>query len=44
MLLWLCAWYGREFFRKQLQELTVHHQDRNHNNNPPQGSNWELSG
>jgi len=22
--------------------LTVHHKDRNHDNNPPDGSNWEL--
>ncbi|HKI60650.1 MAG TPA: YajD family HNH nuclease, partial [Mariprofundaceae bacterium] len=22
--------------------LTVHHKDHNHDNNPPDGSNWEL--
>jgi len=22
--------------------LTVHHRDHNHDNNPPDGSNWEL--
>ena len=25
-----------------LQMLTVHHRDHNHDNNPPDGSNWEL--
>ena len=25
-----------------MRELTVHHKDHNHNNNPPDGSNWEL--
>jgi hypothetical protein len=25
-----------------LRELTVHHRDHNHDNNPPDGSNWEL--
>ena len=42
ILPWLCAWCGREFASKKLHELTVHHKDRNHNNNPPDGSNWEL--
>lgn len=42
ILPWLCAWCGREFSGKKLHELTVHHKDRNHNNNPPDGSNWEL--
>lgn len=42
ILPWLCAWCGREFTSKKLHELTVHHKDRNHNNNPPDGSNWEL--
>ena len=27
---------------KNLRELTVHHRDHNHDNNPPDGSNWEL--
>ena len=27
---------------KKLKELTVHHKDHDHNNNPPDGSNWEL--
>jgi 5-methylcytosine-specific restriction endonuclease McrA len=42
ILPWICAWCGREFASKKLHELTVHHKDRNHNNNPPDGSNWEL--
>jgi len=39
---WICARCGREFTGKRLRELTVHHKDHNHNNNPPDGSNWEL--
>ena len=39
---WVCALCGREFSGKKLRELTVHHKDHNHNNNPPDGSNWEL--
>jgi 5-methylcytosine-specific restriction endonuclease McrA len=42
ILPWICAWCGREFTSKKLHELTVHHKDRNHNNNPSDGSNWEL--
>ena len=38
----LCARCGREFSGKKLRELTVHHKDHNHDNNPPDGSNWEL--
>jgi len=38
---WLCARCGREFTRANLHELTVHHKDHNHDNNPPDGSNWE---
>ena len=38
----LCARCGREFEGKRLRELTVHHKDHNHDNNPPDGSNWEL--
>jgi 5-methylcytosine-specific restriction endonuclease McrA len=38
----VCAHCGREFGGKQLRELTVHHKDHNHDNNPPDGSNWEL--
>lgn len=38
----VCASCGREFAGKRLKELTVHHKDHNHDNNPPDGSNWEL--
>ncbi len=38
----VCASCGREFSGKRLKELTVHHRDHNHDNNPPDGSNWEL--
>ncbi len=39
---WICARCGREFTPKNLRELTVHHKDHNHDNNPPDGRNWEL--
>lgn len=39
---WICGRCGREFSGKQLNQLTVHHRDHNHENNPPDGSNWEL--
>ena len=39
---WLCARCGREFGGKGLRELTVHHKDHDHDNNPLDGSNWEL--
>ena len=42
ILPWICARCGREFSGKSLRELTVHHKDHNHDNNPPDGSNWEL--
>ena len=42
MFPWICARCGREFTGKKLRELTVHHKDHNHDNNPPDGSNWEL--
>ena len=38
----VCARCGREFEGRRLRELTVHHKDHNHDNNPPDGSNWEL--
>ena len=37
----VCAKCGREFGQSDLNLLTVHHKDGNHNNNPPDGSNWE---
>ncbi len=39
---WICGRCGREFSGVRLRELTVHHKDHNHDNNPPDGSNWEL--
>lgn len=38
---WVCARCGREFTARNLHLLTVHHKDHNHDNNPPDGSNWE---
>ncbi|MBF0613838.1 MAG: HNH nuclease family protein [Magnetococcales bacterium] len=38
---WVCARCGRSFNRENLTELTVHHKDHNHDNNPSDGSNWE---
>ncbi len=39
---WVCARCARTFTRENLQQLTVHHKDHNHDNNPADGSNWEL--
>jgi len=39
---WICGRCGREFTNSNLRELTVHHRDHNHDNNPLDGSNWEL--
>ena len=39
---WVCGRCTREFTRANLQELTVHHRDHNHDHNPADGSNWEL--
>ena len=38
----VCARCRREFSGKALRELTVHHKDSDHTNNPRDGSNWEL--
>lgn len=38
---WVCARCGRHFNQKNLHELTVHHKDHDHDNNPADGSNWE---
>ena len=38
----VCARCARAFEGKRLRELTVHHRDHNHDNNPADGSNWEL--
>ncbi len=37
----ICARCGRDFDGKDLTQLTVHHRDGNHDNNPRDGSNWE---
>ena len=42
LLPWVCTRCAREFPGKRVRELTVHHKDGNHHNNPPDGSNWEL--
>jgi len=39
---WVCGRCGREFAGARVKELTVHHRDHDHDNNPPDGSNWEL--
>jgi hypothetical protein len=39
---WVCGRCTRSFTRENLRELTVHHKDMDHDNNPPDGSNWEL--
>lgn len=38
----VCGRCARELSGKRLSELTVHHRDHNHDNNPQNGSNWEL--
>ena len=38
----VCARCGRAFEGRTVGMLTVHHKDHNHDNNPPDGSNWEL--
>jgi len=38
----VCGRCGREFEGRKLRELTVHHKDHDHENNPADGSNWEL--
>lgn len=37
----ICAKCGREFDLSSVHLLTVHHKDGNHQNNKPDGSNWE---
>ena len=39
---WVCGRCAREFVYSNLKELTVHHMDHDHTNNPNDGSNWEL--
>lgn len=38
----ICGRCGREFGGANLRMLTVHHKDGDHDNNPADGSNWEL--
>ena len=38
----ICGRCSREFDHTSISELTVHHRDHNHDNNPSDGSNWEL--
>lgn len=39
---WVCGGCAREFTHANLQLLEVHHKNGNHDDNPPDGSNWEL--
>jgi len=39
---WICGRCAREFTHTNLSELTVHHKNHNHDENPSDGSNWEL--
>lgn len=39
---WVCGRCARPFDRSNLQLLEVHHKNSNHDDNPPDGSNWEL--
>jgi hypothetical protein len=39
---WICGRCMREFDNSNIRELTVHHRDHDHDNNPADGSNWEL--
>jgi hypothetical protein len=39
---WICGRCAREFTHTNLAELTVHHRNHNHDDNPADGSNWEL--
>lgn len=39
---WVCGRCARDFTRVNLSELTVHHRNHNHDDNPADGSNWEL--
>ncbi len=39
---WVCGVCTRTFTHSNLQLLEVHHKNGNHDDNPPDGSNWEL--
>ncbi len=39
---WVCGGCARTFTHANLQLLEVHHKNGNHDDNPSDGSNWEL--
>ncbi len=39
---WVCGSCARTFTHSNLQLLEVHHKNSNHDDNPSDGSNWEL--
>src|SRR5690606_5818992 len=39
---WVCGRCARVFDHKTVQLLEVHHKNNNHDDNPADGSNWEL--
>jgi len=39
---WVCGVCARTFTHANLQLLEVHHKNGNHDDNPSDGSNWEL--
>ena len=39
---WVCGRCARTFDHANLSLLEVHHKNNNHDDNPPDGSNWEL--
>ncbi len=39
---WVCGRCARSFAHANLQLLEVHHKNSNHDDNPADGSNWEL--
>jgi predicted HNH restriction endonuclease len=42
MFPWVCGVCARTFTQANLQLLEVHHKNGNHDDNPADGSNWEL--
>ena len=42
MYAWVCGGCARTFTQANLQLLEVHHKNGNHDDNPADGSNWEL--
>lgn len=39
---WVCGRCARTFTHATLRQLEVHHRNGNHDDNPADGSNWEL--